>query len=83
MDTGKRIAVYPYTEVVEDCGKVTCYPLRPGHACTVHKLQGAELDHITVLVGLQAHESRRLCSHQSREVRQGLPLGWQSHTGAL
>ena len=47
-DTGKHLAVYPVTEYVEDCGTVTAYPVRAGYASTVHKLQGAELKHITV-----------------------------------
>ena len=43
-----RLAVYPITDWVEGCGYVTAYPVRPGYASTVHKLQGAELEHITV-----------------------------------
>ncbi|CAE7569282.1 PIF1 [Symbiodinium sp. CCMP2592] len=46
--TGKHLAVYPVTEFVEDCGTVTAYPIRAGYACTIHKLQGAELPHVTV-----------------------------------
>ena len=47
-DTGRHLAIYPVTEFVEDCGAVTAYPLRPGYASTVHKLQGAELKHVTI-----------------------------------
>ena len=46
--TGRHLAIYPITDYVEDCGYVTAYPLRPGYASTVHKLQGAELEHITI-----------------------------------
>ena len=46
--TGRHLAVYPITDYVPDCGYVTAYPLRPGYASTVHKLQGAELEHITI-----------------------------------
>ncbi|CAE7216115.1 Pif1 [Symbiodinium sp. CCMP2456] len=46
--TGRNLAVYPITDWVEGCGYVTAYPVRPGYASTVHKLQGAELEHITV-----------------------------------
>lgn len=46
--TGRNLAVYPMTEYVERCGRVTSYPIRPGYASTIHKLQGAELEHITV-----------------------------------
>jgi hypothetical protein len=46
--TGRQLAVYPMTDYVPDCGYVTAYPIRPGYASTIHKLQGAELEHITV-----------------------------------
>ena len=46
--TGRHLAVYPVTENVENCGRVTAYPMRPGYASTIHKLQGAELEHITI-----------------------------------
>ena len=47
-ETGRHLAVYPVTEYVEECGTVTAYPIRAGYACTIHKLQGAELPHVTV-----------------------------------
>ena len=47
-DTGRHLAIYPVTEFVEDWGAVTAYPLRPGYASTIHKLQGAELKHVTI-----------------------------------
>ena len=46
--TGRQLAVYPMTDYVPDCGYVTAYPIRPGYASTVHKLQGSELEHITI-----------------------------------
>ena len=46
--TGRHLAIYPITDWVKDAGYVTAYPLRPGYASTIHKLQGAELEHITV-----------------------------------
>lgn len=46
--TGRNLAVYPVTDFVEECGCVTAYPFRPGYASTVHKLQGAQLPHITI-----------------------------------
>ena len=46
--TRRHLAIYPITDYVEDSGYVTAYPLRPGYASTVHKLQGAELEHITI-----------------------------------
>ena len=46
--TGRNLAVYPITDWVDGCGYVTAYPMRPGYASTVHKLQGAELEHVTI-----------------------------------
>ena len=46
--TGKDLALFPLTEDMEDGGCVTCYPARPGYASTIHKLQGAELAHVTI-----------------------------------
>ena len=46
--TGRNLAIYPITDWIQECGYVTAYPIRAGYASTVHKLQGAELDHITI-----------------------------------
>jgi ATP-dependent exoDNAse (exonuclease V) alpha subunit len=46
--TGKRLAVYPYTENVEGHGNVTYFPVRVGYACTVQKVQGSTLPHIII-----------------------------------
>ena len=51
--SGRHLAVYPMTDYVPECGYVTAYPLRPGYACTIHKLQGAELQHITVWLDIK------------------------------
>ena len=45
--TGRSLTVYPVTETVEGHGRVTAYPMRLGYASNIHKLQGAELDHVT------------------------------------
>ena len=42
--TNKYVAVYPYT----DPGTwIRYYPMRPGYATTLHKVQGATLKHAT------------------------------------
>eukprot|EP00435_Cladocopium_sp_Y103_P046366 s2601_g13.t1 len=46
--TGKRLAVYPITEELPDGGKITSLPVRLGYACTVPKVQGMTLEHITL-----------------------------------
>ena len=46
--TGRRLAIHPYTEQLEDNRKVTSYPVRLGYACTVQKVQGMTLPHITL-----------------------------------
>eukprot|EP00438_Fugacium_kawagutii_P025799 Skav209824 [mRNA] locus=scaffold2424:121002:121373:+ [translate_table: standard] len=51
--TGRQLAVYPMTDYVPDCGYVTAYPVRPGYAGAMHKLQGAELEHITVWLDIK------------------------------
>ena len=45
--TGKGLALFPLTDELED-GRVARYPARPGHASNIHKLQGAELSHVTI-----------------------------------
>ena len=51
--TGRNLAVYPVTEYVEERGYVTAYPFRPGYASTIHKLQGAQLAHITIWLDIK------------------------------
>ena len=47
-DSGKRLAIYPFTDVNVPRGHVVYYPIRVGYAGTIHKFQGAELSHITI-----------------------------------
>ena len=46
--TNRRLAIYPVTDDVPKCGRVTHYPARLGYASTVNKVQGATLDHVTL-----------------------------------
>ena len=46
--TGQRLAVHMVTSELEDGRKVSCFPVRAGYACTVPKVQGMTLPHITV-----------------------------------
>ena len=49
--TGKRLSVHPITEDPLETGKdtrVTYFPVRYGYASTLHKVQGATLDHVTI-----------------------------------
>ena len=51
-ETNLILCIYPVTEQVltdsgEVRGRVVYYPLRAGYADTVHKYQGAELEHVT------------------------------------
>ena len=43
--TGKLIMVHPYTD--QETG-VVLFPIRLGYATTLHKIQGATLDHLTI-----------------------------------
>ena len=45
--TGKRLAVFPYTEDTKG-GRVTCLPVRLGYAGTMQRIQGMTLEHVTL-----------------------------------
>eukprot|EP00434_Breviolum_minutum_P045362 symbB.v1.2.040649.t1/scaffold7408.1/size11443/1 len=49
-ESGRRLAVYPFTdtEVPKGHKPVTYYPIRVGYAGTIHKYQGATLSHVTL-----------------------------------
>ena len=47
--TGKDVAVHMYTEYHEGSDEnVTFFPIRLGYASTICKMQGAELEHVTI-----------------------------------
>ena len=46
--TGKRLAIHIVTHELEDGRRVACFPARLGYACTVPKVQGMTLSHITL-----------------------------------
>ena len=46
--TNKSLAVHLCTEEIEGHGHVTAFPVRLGYACTIPKVQGATLPHVTV-----------------------------------
>ena len=46
--TKQRLAVHMVTKELDDGRKVTCFPVRLGYACTVPKVQGMTLPHITL-----------------------------------
>ena len=48
--TGKRLAVHLFTEEVEGHGNVTYFPVRLGYACTIPKVQGQTLPHVTIFL---------------------------------
>ena len=47
-ETGHRVMVWPWSDPELD--GLTYYPLKPGYADTVMKLQGAELEHVTAFL---------------------------------
>eukprot|EP00959_Pyramimonas_sp_CCMP1952_P105574 2207312-Pyramimonas_sp.AAC.1 len=47
-DQGRLISVYPWTAETH----VVHYPMRLGYATTLHKVQGATLDHVTLWLDL-------------------------------
>ena len=46
--TGKRLSVVRICEQIPGHGHVSFYPMRVGRACTIQKVQGSTLAHITV-----------------------------------
>jgi len=44
--TGHQLVITPWTDV--NAGNAVYYPIRPGYASTVHKIQGDQLPHITI-----------------------------------
>ena len=50
--TGKDVAVYQYTDPDPAAQNVSFFPIRLGYASTMYKMQGAELEHITIYLDL-------------------------------
>ena len=50
--TGKEIPVYEYTDPNPDAQNCSFFPVRLGYASTIYKLQGSELDHITIYLDI-------------------------------
>ena len=46
--TGQRPAVHMISNELEDGRRVTCFPVRLGYACTIPKVQGMTLPHVTI-----------------------------------
>ena len=46
--TKQRLAVHMVTKELDDGRRVACFPVRLGYACTVPKIQGMTLPHITL-----------------------------------
>ena len=46
--TNVTLAVYHYTDPAPEAQGITFFPIRLGYASTIYKLQGAQLDHITI-----------------------------------
>lgn len=46
--TNQRLAVFMVTKELDDGRRVACFPVRLGYACTVPKIQGMTLPHITL-----------------------------------
>ena len=51
--TKRQLAVFPLTEEVAGARRLTSWPVRPGYASTIHKLQGAELDNICIWLNVK------------------------------
>ena len=47
-ETGRRLTITPWTSRDPKYRKVSFYPIRPGYASTIHKVQGDEFDFIII-----------------------------------
>ena len=50
--TGKDVAVFQYTDPAPEAQNVSYFPIRLGYASTIYKMQGAELEHITIYLDI-------------------------------
>ena len=50
--TGKDVAVYQYTDPDPVAKNASFFPIRLGYASTMYKMQGAELEHITIYLDI-------------------------------
>ena len=50
--TGNMLEVYQYTDPNVEAQNASYFPIRLGYASTIYKLQGAELDHITIYLDI-------------------------------
>jgi ATP-dependent exoDNAse (exonuclease V) alpha subunit len=50
--TGKHLAVYQYTDPDPAAQNASFFPIRLGYASTIYKMQGAELEHITIYLDI-------------------------------
>ena len=73
--TNRNLAVYPVTEYVEERGYVTAYPFRPGYASTIHKLQGAQLAHVTIWLDIKGAKAAGYVAISRAESDENYLLG--------
>ena len=45
---GQQLAVHMVCNELEDGRRVSCFPVRLGYACTIPKVQGMTLPHVTI-----------------------------------
>jgi len=48
--TGKDIAIFQYTDPSPEAQNCSYFPIRLGYASTIYKMQGTELDHVTIVL---------------------------------
>ena len=70
--TKTRKRLHLITEDVEGHGRVTYFPVRLGSACTVQKVQGVTLDHISIWLDVPGCRAEAYVT-LSCTVRHGLP----------
>jgi ATP-dependent exoDNAse (exonuclease V) alpha subunit len=55
--TGRSLEVYQYTDPNPAAQNASYFPIRMGYASTIYKLQGSELEHITIYLDRPGHRA--------------------------
>ena len=81
--TNRHLAVYPVTEDVDGCGRVTASPFRAGYASNHPQAAGGRASAHHGVARREAHEGGGLRRAEPRAARQRLPARWPRDDGTL
>ena len=55
--TGKQVAVFQNTDPNPEAKNCSYFPIRLGYASTIYKMQGTELEHVTIYLDRPGHKA--------------------------